>query len=262
METQHIHPEEEHIYMKLQKSHQRGRIASGIFIILFGSLYLIDRLGYAIPSWTFDWPMIVIAAGIVVLIKHKFKKLFGYGVLLVGILFLLNDWYPKSINTEIIFPIIIIASGFSFLFKTKRHHHRRFTRENWRRIHEHDLHQKESVNEDDFLDTVSIFGGVQKTVVSKNFKGADIVTIFGGNEINLSQVDFKDRVVFDISCFFGGTTLTIPSDWQVNSEIATIFGGIEDKRPTHLIGQGEHPKILILRGTCMFGGIEINSYQK
>lgn len=264
MDFSKLQPEDQHSLIMWQKSHQRGRLATGVFIILFGTLFLFARIGFPIPTWSYSWPVIVMAIGIVVLIKHKFKKLFGYGLFLFGLLFLFKHWYPHSIKTDIVFPVLVILFGISFIFKKRNKHFnpKRFSKDHWKKMHEQHLHQGALHAEEDFLDTVCVFGGVQKTVVSKQFKGADIVTIFGGNEINLSQADFEDRVVFDISCFFGGTTLSIPSDWQVSSEVVTIFGGIEDKRPTNLIGQGEKPKILILRGTCMFGGIEINSFQK
>lgn len=113
---------------------------------------------------------------------------------------------------------------------------------------------------EDYLDTVSIFGGIKKNIVSKNFKGGDIVTIMGGAEINLTQADIHGTIVIDITQVFGGTKLILPPQWKVSSDLAALFGGIEDKRP---IVQAIHladDKVVILRGTSVFGGIDIRSY--
>jgi hypothetical protein len=40
-----------------------------------------------------------------------------------------------------------------------------------------------------------------------------------------------------------------------------IFGGVDDKRPMLANPTGEETnKILILKGTCLLGGIDIRSY--
>lgn len=84
--------------------------------------------------------------------------------------------------------------------------------------------------------------------------------VFGGSKINLMRVDFEDKAVIDITCVFGGSTLTLPADWKVQSDVTTIFGGLEDKRSTMAADMAEEPKTLVLKGICIFGGIEINNY--
>jgi predicted membrane protein len=265
MEKDSFRSELEHEIMKAQKSHRRGKIAGGLLIILFGVLYLLKQLKVDVPDYLLSWPVIIIGIGLVVLIKHKFRKLHGYFFILIGGFFLFASWYPDIINKKLIWPILIILFGIAFLFSSNRkkkcRNHARFSKENWRDIHR--MHESATTfNEEDFIDSVSFFGGITKTVVSKNFKGADIVSIFGGTEVNLVQADFDQRIVFDITNLFGGTTLTIPNNWQVISEVATVFGGYEDKRPEYIPQPDEPKKILVLRGTCMFGGIELNSYAK
>ncbi|MDR0803442.1 LiaI-LiaF-like domain-containing protein [Fluviicola sp.] len=271
METDNINirTEIEHEILKAQKSHQRGKIAGGLAITFFGSAYLLKQIGYHIPSYLLSWQMILIVIGIVVLIKHKFRKIHGYILILIGNLFLLTEWYPHLVKTNLILPVILILVGIFTIFSSKKwgkHHrrHHRFTKENWKHIHEarHRGYGAYKYNENDFIDSVSFFGGITKTIVSKNFKGADIVSVFGGSDINLSQADFEGRVVIDLTTIFGGTTLTIPSNWEVISEIASVFGAFEDKRPVYAREAGEPNKVIVLRGTCMFGGIEVNSFSK
>jgi len=264
--------EVEHKFLSWERSNRRGKIAAGLLVITFGTLFLLSGLGVNIPTWVFNWEMILIAIGFIVVIRHKLRSLAGYLMMIVGTLFLFHEWYPEAINMKIIWPILVILVGIGMLFKSQRsrsgrfrkhgHHHHRFNREHWKQWHDGEgfAANLDDISQDDFIDAVSIFGGVQKNVVSKKFRGADIVTIFGGNEINLSQADFTDKVVMDVTNFFGGTTLVVPNNWQIKSEVVAIFGGIEDKRQSSQPIPGEPEKIVILKGTCLFGGIDINSF--
>jgi hypothetical protein len=120
-------------------------------------------------------------------------------------------------------------------------------------------YSEENFSQDDYIDTTSIFGGTKKNILSKDFKGGDIVNVFGGTELNLTQADIKGSAVLELTTIFGGTKLIVPSNWAIKSEAVTIFGGIEDKR--QMPPSSEQPdKVLLLRGTVIFGGIDIKSF--
>lgn len=114
-------------------------------------------------------------------------------------------------------------------------------------------------NGDDYLDTVSIFGGVNKTILSKNFKGGDIVNIFGGAELDFTQADIDGRVYLDITQIFGGTKIIVPSNWQVVSDLAAVFASVDDKR-IRSTASNVNGKILVLKGVSIFAGVDIRSY--
>lgn len=270
-----MNAEDQHRYLSWQKSHKRGRFAAGIVVTLFGVLFLLKEIGIALPTWTFSPGTILIGISLIILAKHKFKAIPGFIMLLVGVLLVLKAQYPEAIEMKFVWPVLVILAGLGMLIRSQRksrfhHHHRhhhhdhhRYHRENWKKRHRaffEGAEDLDNISQDDFIDAVSIFGGVQKNVVSKKFRGADIVTIFGGNEINLSQADFNDQIVMDVTNIFGGTTLTVPNNWEIKSEVVSIFGSIDDKRPITPKDPEAPAKIVLLRGSCMFGGIEINSF--
>ncbi len=255
METKHTSTDE-HTYLSWKKTQRRGKILGGTLIVLFGVLYLLNEVGIQIPKWVFGWEMILIGIGLVVTIKHKFRKLFGYVLMLIGGTFLLKDFYPHLINVRLVMPIIIIAVGLSMIFKSRNSD--KDIRKFKKKFGHAPLDGLDGISPEDFIDSFSFFSGVQKNVLSKNFKGADIVTVFGGSEINLAQADFEKEAIIDVTTIFGGMNLTIPPGWQVRSEIVSAFGGVEDKRPTWN-GMETDKKVIVLRGTCIFGGVEINS---
>ena len=111
---------------------------------------------------------------------------------------------------------------------------------------------------EDFIDTTSIFGGVHKKVVSKNFRGGDIVTFLGGSEIDLSQAEINGTARLDVTQVMGGTKIIVPAHWEVRSEVTALFAGFEDKRQQPVTINPN--KVLIIDGTSIFGGIELKNY--
>ncbi len=96
-------------------------------------------------------------------------------------------------------------------------------------------------------------------VLSKNFRGGEIVCFFGGAEIDFSQADIQSPVILYITMVFGGAKLMVPSHWDVKNQVTPIFGGIEDKR-TVAVTNFDPNKKLILTGTAVFAGIEIRNF--
>lgn len=110
---------------------------------------------------------------------------------------------------------------------------------------------------DEYVDSTSVFSSNKINVVSRNFKGGNVVNIFGGTEINLMHADMGEPAELEVIQLFGGSTIIAPAHWVIQPEMAAIFGGIEDKRFTHSIP--DNSKILYIRGTSLFGGITIKS---
>jgi predicted membrane protein len=85
-----------------------------------------------------------------------------------------------------------------------------------------------------------------------------VVNFFGGTDLNLSQSDINGVAVLDLTQVFGGTKLIVPSNWKVQSEVVAVFGGLDDKRRD--LANPDPNKVLVLKGTCIFGGIDIKSF--
>ena len=232
-----------------------GRALGGLVVVIVGGIWLAHELGADIPYWVFTWPMFLIGVGIFVGAKHSFR---GFGWLIpiaVGSIFLVNDVMGLPLG-QLFWPIVIISAGLLMIFKPRNRGRDRW-KERWNRDH----YMRAENTSEDFLDSVSVFGNVKKNVISKDFKGGDLVCVFGGAELNLTQADINGKIVVELTMVFGGAKLIVPANWQVqSSELVSIFGGVEDKRPIHSNTTIEPGKTLILKGTCLFGGIAINSY--
>jgi predicted membrane protein len=257
VKNQYMHTREHRLRNRFSK--RRENIIGGIILLGIGGILLARQVGVDLPPWLFTWPMIPIIVGVFVGIKTHFKD-FGW-LLLIGVgTFFLVDKMPNVAIREYILPIIVISAGVIVLlggiFRKPR-----------RMLSIDDSSQPQGdklvpaysgATAENIMEVVSIFGSAKRVVLSKNFKGGEIVSIFGSSEINLTNADFTGTLVLEVVQIFGGTKLIIPPHWEVQSQTATIFGGIEDKRSIQ--PGGDTPKILVIDGATIFGGVTISSY--
>lgn len=262
--------------MERDQVKRSSRTWSGVILLLAGVLLLAYKIGAPIPRWIFSWPMILILIGFLMGIKSGFRNPGAFILLIVGSVFLVDKLVPDLDFHNYIFPALLIGIGLMFILRP---------RYNWISAHRWKENQPENkwndpslVNNEystslitpaisagdrqedaEYIEANAIFGGVKKNILSKNFKGGEINSFMGGTELNLVQADIKQPVALSINNIFGGTKLVIPSNWDVKNEITAVFGGIEDKRMMNST-MTDPGKILILKGACVFGGIEVSNY--
>lgn len=243
------------------RNSRSGRIMAGIVVVVAGSVWLAKRMGAEIPDWMFSWQMLLIVFGIFLGAKHAFKT-FGWVIIVaIGTIFLVGDIYPGMALEPYLWPILIITAGVLMIFKPKRRYPRRRWRrweQKWEQKWQQD-YQQSAFETDEKMDLVSVFGSIKKNIISKDFKGGEVTCVFGGAELNLSQSDINGTVSLEVNQVFGGSTIVIPANWQLRSEMVTVLGSIEDKRAQNK-DAAITDKILVIRGTSIFGGIEIRNY--
>lgn len=239
-----------------------SRIWSGVFLLIAGFLLLAYKMGAPIPGWLFTWPVLLIGIGLLTGIKSRFHNPGSFIMILIGTIFLADQSIPGINFHNYIVPLILIGIGLVFILRPKG--------SSWERRRRHwnaaDLSKNDisantfSEGENaEYIDVHAVFGGIKKNIQSKNFKGGEIVSFMGGSEINFMQADIQHPIVLEVNNVFGGTKLIIPSNWDIKNEISAVFGGVEDKRSFQNSIPDPDKKIL-LKGSCVFGGIEINNY--
>lgn len=272
-----------------------GKIFVGILLLFFGGALLLQQITFfIIPHWFWRWPTWLIVIGLWSGAKHNFKTSGWVIMVLIGLIFLADDIIPGIDLHRLFWPIILIAGGLWIILGR----HDRFGRDCVKKKPKYvgpnpwdvdyktyagpadpnnplagDIKLEDPLNPgdktygaaydsklgDDYIDTTSIFGSVNKTILSKDFKGGHVVNVFGGTELNFTQADINGKVFIDIEQIFGGIKLFVPPHWQVTSDMAAVFAGIDDKRRNGTIALNPD-KILVLKGTSVFAGIEIRSY--
>jgi len=245
-------------------TNRSGRMLSGLVIVVIGLAFLLDNMGFDIPHWVFSWHTFLIVIGIFVGVRRNFKGSGWLIMVLIGAYFTIDDItgldfdaskYALGIGLIILGGYLVLKPKGGCLNRRKSRIADRFN------AGPDNLNpgQAKSVNSQDFVEATAIFGASNQVVYTKNLIGGDITVVFGGSDINLTQADFTENPVFDITAIFGGVKLIVPPNWIIKTNGTPIFGSIEDKRG-HLMQTGEIQKTLIIDGTVMFGGIEIKSF--
>jgi len=241
-----------------------SRILLGLFLFLIGCFLLLKEvLPQFFPVWLFTWPMILIAIGLYLGIRDRFRQIGSFILIFLGILFLARNFGMGLDIHRFLIPIMLVFLGVVMILRPKKNRCENYFKEEF----PSESSSQESILSDepkktgsneDYFESTNIFGGTQKSILSKKFRGAEITCIFGGCEIDLSNADISETAIINLSLIFGGGKLIIPADWQVRSNLVPIFGGIGDVRnPSQRVLSS---KILILEGACVFGGLEISSY--
>jgi len=232
-------------------------LLTGLFILAIGVVALMRTSIPGFPSWAFGWEILLLAFGLFIGFRHNFRGGAWLVLVLVGGIFLLRRIYP-AFSFNQIWPVVLIVVGLFIILRPRRRWKfdgSKKTDGSSDSVFTEDI----DYSKDDFVESTSIFGGAKKIIISKNFRGGDLVNIFGGTELDLSQADFTGTSVIELTTIFGGTKLLVPSNWSVKSEAVTIFGGIEDKRRMQTVTEASE-KTLLIRGTVIFGGIDIKSF--
>ncbi|MBI9072489.1 MAG: hypothetical protein JEY94_12885 [Melioribacteraceae bacterium] len=221
----------------------------------------------------------------------KGRIIFGLGLILIGILFLLDNWDIMYFNLPfalfqwetffiilglsivlltnnkpvgIVFlllgifglfpkfwPLILVVLGIYLIL-------------NKNRSLKYDILNRsiEDIGDKaDQINDISIFGGGNKMISKSNFRGGKVTAIFGGSEIDLTNCKLaKGNQIIDIVLVFGGTSFFVPKDWNVIIDIIPLFGGFSDSRRKNPVLAIDEEKTLIIRGVTMFGGGEVKSY--
>lgn len=275
------------------KPRNDGSIAFGVIILGIGLVLLFRKFGLYIPDWVLTWPMILIAVGTYTLISQQFKSFFGSVVLFIGVYFLLKREFDLDLGLDqFIWPVGLIALGiYLILHKKQENKALEEVRKNWESsrkkkteasssekiesaevVDDAAASQEEPTKAPDsgfvramgtaFMDRINesvIFSGVNRKLMTKDFQGGKATVIFGGLDLDLTQVDFTGVVTLDLEVGFGGVKLLVPPHWDVRTEVSNIAAGLEDKRMFREGGVDTN-KVLILKGTLLFSGLKIKSF--
>jgi predicted membrane protein len=220
----------------------KTKIFIGILLLVVGSLVLVANLGifpFTISMaifWRFFWPALFLGIGITLLFDKNFTAGLIFTVIGLAILAtrLLNWGFWSTF-----WPLILIGVGISILLRRDRHM---------------SLNDAAKESDEAKVDDTVLFWGVDKKIVSKEFKGGEINTVFGGYKLDLREAKIaKDGAELNVNCAFGGVEIFVPDNCRVVTTGTGILGGWTPDIPANKV---EEP-VLTIKGVAAFGGVEI-----
>lgn len=233
-----------------------GGLIFGFAIVAIGVLFLLENFGVPVGFVWGYWPVILIAIGLAKVVdsREASGRTGGAIILLVGLVLIADKIHLPFLNNRNLWdlwPLGIIALGFMLLWgalEGKGVVSPVSARLNWG-----------SPATPGNCNMFSIFGGSNRKVTG-DFKGADLMAVFGGGGLDLRNATMSaDEAVVNVNAIFGGFEIRVPETWLVDVHVAGIFGGHEDKThqpDTRLV---PNPKRLIVKGATIFGGLGVKN---
>jgi len=256
-----------------------SHVVFGMIIVALGVLLLLSNLG--IPwigdAWRF-WPVILIAIGLSRIVDNPSVSGAIWGLVIAGIgtVFLL-DHLGFHISIGMFWPVILIGFGLSIL---ARNFGSTYGTGPWiggpsgggggpggappaggstPPTVPPNLGYGPRMSGPDFH-LWALFGGGRRRIDTKQFRGGDVLAVFGGYNIDLRDAVMVDgKAVIDANSMFGGVDLLIPQNWTLEMTGHGIFGAFEDKTMPPRINPGDKPQHLIVTGYAMFGGVTVRN---
>jgi len=217
-------------------------ILFGLLIIAAGVIYA----GNVLFNWDIEiffngwWTLFIIIPCLYSMMKHGFHVVNITGFI-IGVLLLLERVLPKVIPGgtvgKLIVPIILVGIGVSLLFGAKKHRP-----------------MAASMSGNNNNEYTAVFGGQEIKLTHEPISSLKLNAIFGGLEIDLSDVIIEQDIVIEANAIFGGIDIIVPDYVKVKLSSVPIFGGVDCKIPQ--TGNPDAPTV-ILNGTAMFGGIDV-----
>jgi predicted membrane protein len=276
-----------------QPNKANGKVMAGAILLVIGGFLLLNKLNIFFLPDSFEWwPLILLFWGLYLGAKHNYQKSSWVILTGLGAIFMLTENIDNAGGFA--WPIAFIALGFWIIMRKKKTGDHLGDADYWDKKYKTGVADTDKpladfgdttyssatgytsatgvpptdsnttgttppLSHDDILDATAIFGGVNKSIFSKSFRGGDITNIFGGTELDFTHADINGRAIIDITQVFGGTKIIVPSNWQVIVDMSAIFAGTDDKRMKS-VQAAKSDKVLIIKGVSLFAGLEIRSY--
>lgn len=229
---------------------RRNRSASsqvllGAFVIGMGVLFLLDNLSiFNFRSVIHFWPTVLVLLGIIKLIDSQTAsgRLVGGALIASGIVITLNRLGYIDFNMRMFWPLIMIAVGASLVFRAL---------ENRSALSE----VPKADGSDEVVNITALLGGVQRRIVTQNFRGGEITAFMGGADLDLRSASIGNEAVINVFAVMGGISLKVPPDWTIIMQGTPIMGGFDEKT----IEAKDQNKRLVIRGYAIMGGVEVRN---
>jgi predicted membrane protein len=217
----------------------------GLAITTVGTILYLWNLGI-IDAWRWwrYWPAALVLFGVAQLLQSQGSKVWGALLTVAGTVLLLETLgYIRPRLWENLWPLGMIAAGLALIWQALRG-------------------RREAADADaiSYLNHWAVFGGFGVRSNSQDFRGGQILAVFGGGDVDLRKATLgADDVVLYANCVFGGHEIRVPEDWNVISKGVAVFGGYEDSTDHRKLEEGAPAKRFIVKGFAVFGGVEIKN---
>ena len=219
----------------------------GLFLILVGIILGLNSFGVTNINLFFDgwWTVFIIAPSLNGLIKGEDRTGALIG-LIIGVFLLLScqDVLDFKLFVKLFIPAILIIIGLSIFFKDKV---KDVVAKKMGKINAKEIDMEHTYT--------STFSEEKINLDNEKLENCAINSIFGSVSLDLRNAIIDEDIVINNYVVFGGVTIKVPKDVNVVVKTTSIFGGVDNK--TGRSKSKENVKTIYIKGTILFGGIDI-----
>ncbi len=227
-----------------------NRFIIGILLVIAGFILILEKttvlpapIDNFIDDIIFSWQMLLIVIGVITLAGSG-NKTPGIVLIAVGGFFLIPDLFSDYFRSfNFFWPALFIVIGVVLLINSRRLG---------------DRLNYSTGSKADMIDYVNVFSGAERQLITENFMGGKVTSVFGGGEVDLTRSSLAPgNNIVEITCIFGGTTLIVPESWNVIIDVTPILGGFSDGRKIGSDVIRDTTRSLTVKGVVIFGGGEL-----
>jgi predicted membrane protein len=112
------------------------------------------------------------------------------------------------------------------------------------------------------LRETAFFGSLSRRVQTQQFEGGRVDAVFGSIALDLTEATIPPpdhTAILKVDAVFGGIEITVPRSWRVVMSTAAVMGGCDDRTIPPRPEPGVETPTLVIKGSAVFGGIEIRN---
>lgn len=216
----------------------------GIAFIVVGLILAGNAIGITNIDIFFDgwWTLFIIVPCFIGLFNDSDKTGNVIGLVIGGALLLACQGLLNfEMVWKLVVPVALVIIGVSIIFKDS--------------IHGKINSEISKINKSqkDIPSYCATFSEQNANFENEEFKGADLIAVFGGVKCDLRQAIINSDTVIKAESIFGGVEIYVPSNVKVKIKSTPIFGGVTDKS----VHNQESEHTIYINTTCIFGGVDI-----
>lgn len=216
-----------------------GKLMAGLFFTAAGLLLTADNLNLIdADRYLRFWPGLLIVLGVFKFLDGRSSRLVAAALIIVGSWLLALSLDLVRFTIFDLWPLILIAVGLVMLARAVG------------------FNPPNPIEKVTRSSNLAMFSTQRVVETSQDFRGANLVALLGGHELDLSGASISSGpAVLDVFTFWGSIDVVVPDDWEIVSEVTPVMAGFEAKS-----GMNADPrKRLFIRGAAIMAGIEVRN---
>ena len=219
----------------------------GVAIVALGVIFGGNALGLFELNVFFHgwWTLFIIVPSVIGIFTEK-EKLASLFMLAVGVILLLaaQDVFSYGVAWKVIFAILLVIFGVKIIFQgifgnTDKEVEKKI----------------KNLGGEKMDSQIAVFSGSERTYNNETFVGSNLVAVFGGVDLDLTNAKISKDAVIKAFCLFGGIDIKVPKDVQVKIRSRFVFGGASDERHDKA---EKGARVIYIDAAGGFGGVSVD----